>query len=109
MYQMKAHFKGFPKLVIFYSYLFQKQKRKKNAPKRPEPLSESYTGNTWKSGNFRKIISPAIFEPLSAASLLLETAVIAPVCVLIQLEAFLTPLVATVLQLIEKWNQCIPK
>ena len=42
------------------------------------------------------------FEPLSAALLLLETAVIAPVWVLIKLEAFLTALLATVLQLIEQ-------
>ena len=43
MYQMEGHFKGFPKRVIYHFCQFQ---RERNAPKRPEPLSESYTGNT---------------------------------------------------------------
>ena len=43
-----------------------------------------------------------MFEPLSAALFLLETAVIAPVWDMIQLEAFLTPLLATILQLIKQ-------
>ena len=38
---------------------------KKNVFKRPEPLLESYTGNTEKSGSFCKIISPAFFETVS--------------------------------------------
>ena len=41
--------------------------------------------------------------------LLLETAVIVPVWIMIQLEAYLTPLLATVLQLLEQFNQCLPK
>ena len=41
--------------------------------------------------------------------LLLETAVIVPVWIMIQLEAYLTPLLATVLQLIGQFNQCLPK
>ena len=54
------------------------------------------------------IISPAFFEPVSVV-LLLETAVIALFWVMIQLVAFLTPLLATVLLLIEHINQCLPK
>ena len=77
----------------------------KYALKRPDPLSESYKGKTLKSGNFCKIIFPAFFEPVSAALLLLETAVIALIWVMIQLEAFMTPLLATVLQLKEQFNQ----
>ena len=48
-----------------------------------------------------KNISPVFFQPVSAALLLLETAVIAPVLVMFPLDAFLTPLLATVLQLKE--------
>ena len=59
----------------------------KNALKRPEPLSESYTGNTQKSGLISKITFPPFFAPVSAALLLLETAVIAPVWVMFMLEA----------------------
>ena len=40
---------------------------------------------------------------------LLETAVIAPIWVVIQLEVFLTPLLVTVLQFKEQFNQCLPK
>ena len=52
---------------------------------------------------------PALFEPVSAALLLLETAFIALFWVMIQLGAFLTPLLATVLQLKEQFNQSLPK
>ena len=52
--------------------------------------------------SFVKIIFSAFYEPVSAAILLLETAVIALFWVMIQLKAFLTPLLATVLQLKEK-------
>ena len=38
------------------------------------------------------MITPAFFEPVSAALLVLETAVIVAVWVMIQLEAYLTPL-----------------
>ena len=69
-----------------------------NALKRPEPLSESYTANNHKSHNFCKFKYPAFFEPVSAVLLLLETAVIDPGWVIIQLEDVLTPLFATVLQ-----------
>ena len=55
------------------------------------------------------IIFPALFEPVSAALLLLETAVIALIWVMIQLKAILTPLLATVLQLKEQFNQHLPK
>ena len=55
------------------------------------------------------IIFLAFFKPVSAALVLLETAVIALILVMIQLEAFLTPLLATVLLLIEQFNQCIPE
>ena len=51
-------------------------------------------------------MSPAFFEPVSAALSLLEAAVFATVWVMIQLEAFLTPLLAIVLQLLEQFNQC---
>ena len=51
-----------------------------------------------------RIIFPAFFEPVSAALLLLETAVIALIWVMIQLEAFLTPLLSTVLQLEEQYR-----
>ena len=50
------------------------------------------------------IIFPGFFEPVSAALLLLETAVIALIWVMIQLKAFLTPLLATVLQLKEQYR-----
>ena len=53
---------------------------------------------------FVKIIFPAFFEPVSAALLLLETAVIALIWVMTQLKAFLTPLLATVLQLKEQFH-----
>ena len=46
---------------------------------------------------------------ITVAVLLLETVVIVPVWAMIQLEVFLTPLLATVLQLIEQFNQCINK
>ena len=52
-----------------------------------------------------KIIFPAFFKPVSAALLLLETAIIALIWVMIQFKAFLTPLLATVLQLKEQFNQ----
>ena len=58
---------------------------------------------------FVKIIFLAFFEPVSSALLLLETAVIAILWVMIQLKAFLTPLLATVLQLKEQFNQRLPK
>ena len=48
---------------------------------------------------------PALFEPVSAVLLLLETPVIALIWVMIQLNAILTPLLATVLQLKEQFNQ----
>ena len=48
---------------------------------------------------FVKFIFSAFLEPVSAALLLLDTAVIALIWVMIQLEAFLTPLLATALQL----------
>ena len=58
---------------------------------------------------FVKIVFPAFFEPVSAALLLSETAAIALIWVMIQLEAFLTPLLATVLQLKKQFNQRLPK
>ena len=72
----------------------------KNALKRPKPLSLSYTGNTEKSG----CTFVSSFEIL-----LLETAVIATVWLMIQLEDFPTSLLATVLQLIEQFDQCLNK
>ena len=81
----------------------------KYALKRPDPLSESYKGKTLKSEVYVRIIFPAFFDPVSAALLLLETAVIALIWVMIQLKAFLTPLLATVLQLKEQFNQRLPK
>ena len=54
-------------------------------------------------------IFPAFFEPVSAALLLQEMAVVAPVWVMIQLESLLMPLLATVLRLINHFNQCLPK
>ena len=55
-----------------------------------------------------KLISPALFETVSAALLLLEMEVIAQVWVMPQLEAYMTPLLATVLQLIEQFNVWLP-
>ena len=75
------------------------------ALKRLDPLSESYKGKTLKSGKFRKFIFLAFLKPVSTALLLQETAVIALIWVMIQPEAFLTPLLATVLQLKEQGNQ----
>ena len=69
----------------------------KYALKRPDPLSESYKGKSLKSGNFCKIHIFSFLEPVSEALFLLETAVIALTWVVIQLEAFLTPLLATAL------------
>ena len=82
----------------------------KSALKRPDPhpLSECYKGRTLKSGTFCKNLFPDFLEPVSAALLLLETAVITLFWVMIQLEAFLTPLLATVLQLEEQCNQRLP-
>ena len=60
-------------------------------------------------GIYVKIIFPDFFKPVLAALLLLETAVIAPSWVMIQLEVYLTPLLATVLQLKEQFNQRLPK
>ena len=48
---------------------------------------------------------PVFFEPVSAAFILLETAVIALISVMTQLKAILTPLLATVLQLKDQFNQ----
>ena len=53
---------------------------------------------------FCKIISPVFFEPVSAALLLLATAGIVPFWVVIQLEAYLTPLLATGLQLTQIYS-----
>ena len=103
MCQMKGHFKGFPKLVIYHSCRLQRRRhmfsnvethyRKvtKERPQNPEI--------------FVKIIFPAFLEPVSAALFLLKTAVIALIWAMIQLKAFLTPLLATVLQLKEQFNQ----
>ena len=49
-------------------------------------------------------IFSAFLEPVSAVLLQLQTAVIALIWVMIQLKAFLTPLLATVLQLKEKYR-----
>ena len=54
-------------------------------------------------------ISPSFFEHVSVAVLLLQMVVIVPVWAMIQLESFQTPLLATVLQLIGQFNQCILK
>ena len=59
--------------------------------------------------NFLDFIAPAFFEQVSAILLILGTAFIATVWVMIQLEVFLTPWLATVLQLIEQFNHCLPK
>ena len=79
----------------------------KYALKRPNPLSESYKGKTLKSWNLCKIHISSFLWACLAALLLLETAVIALFWVMIQLKAYLTPLLATVLQLkkksISKW------
>ena len=64
-----------------------------NALKRSQSLSESHTENTKKSGSFCKFISPAVFEPVSAAQLLVLK----------------RQLLAIVLQVIEQFNQRIPK
>ena len=97
MYQMKGHFKGFLKLVIYHSCQFQRRRKMlsnvqthyrkvtKERPQNPEI--------------FVKLMFSAFLEPVSAALLLLDTAVIALIWVMIQLEAFLTPLLATALQL----------
>ena len=74
MYQMKAHFKGFSKRVIYHSCQFQKQRKMlsnfqshyrkvvQETPKNPEKFCE--------------FISPLFFEPDLADLLLLETTVI---------------------------------
>ena len=48
---------------------------------------------------------PAFFESVSANLLLLETAVIAQVRVMIQLDSFMTPLLAIILPLTEHFIQ----
>ena len=58
---------------------------------------------------FCKFISLYFFEPVSAALFLLETAVFAPVWVMIQPGTFLTLLLAKVLQLMVQFNQCLTK
>ena len=107
MYQMNGNFQGLYKTCNLS--LLSILKTAKNALKRPEPQSESYTGNTKKFRNFYKIISPAFLNPNSADFFLLETAVNAHVWVMIQFEAFLTPLLATILLLKEQFDQCPPK
>ena len=49
-----------------------------NGLKRPTPLSESYTGNTKKTGFFLLTHIFSFFEPVSAALLLLEMVAIVP-------------------------------
>ena len=98
MYQMKGHFKGFPKLVIYHSCLFQ---RRRNMLLNVQTHYRKVTEERLKSGIFS-----AFLEPASAALILLETAVIALIWLMIQLEAFLT-LLARVLQLKEQLNQQI--
>ena len=72
-----------------------------------QSYNRKVTQGTLRNRKFCKFISPAVFEPVSAALLLLETAVIASVWVIIQLEAFLTPLLATVLQAIDRTIQSV--
>ena len=84
---MKGHFKGFPKIVIYHSCRFRDG----------EICSQTSRSTIGKLQ--RKVI---FLEPVSAALLLLETAVIALFWVMSLLKAFLTPLLATVLQLKEQ-------
>ena len=107
MYQMKGHFKGFPKLVIYHSCRFQ---RRRNMLSNVQTHSRKVTkGRPKYQEIFVKLIFSAFLEPVSAALLLLETAVIALIWVMILLEAFLTPSLATVLQLKEQFKQRLPK
>ena len=93
MYQMKGRFKGFPKLVIYHSCRFQ------ICSQTSRPTIGKLQRKDLKIRKFLiKIIFPAFFEPNSAALLLLEMAVIALIWVMIQLKAFLTPLLAIVFQ-----------
>ena len=75
MYQMKGHFKGFSKLVIHYSCRFQRPRKMLSTVQRH---LRKVTQETHKNQEISdQIISLASFEPISAALLLLETAVIA--------------------------------
>ena len=102
MYQMKCHFEGFPKLVNYHSCWFQRRRKMlSNVQIHYRKVTKE---RSWNPEIFVKIIFPAFFEPVSVALLLLETAVIALIWVMNQLKAFLTPLLATVLQLKEQFN-----
>ena len=95
MHQIKAHFKDFRKLVIYHSCRFQRWRQMiSNVQSRYRKITQ---GTFVK---FCKFISLAFFEPVLVALLLRETAVIGPVWVMIQLEAFLTPLCAALKSLI---------
>ena len=103
MYQMKGHFKGFPKLLVYHSCRFQRRRKMlSNVQNHYRKVTKERPYNP---ESFVKIIFSAFFEPVSAAFLLLETAVIALIWVMIQLKAVLTPLLTTVLQLKEQFNQ----
>ena len=120
MYQMKGHFKGFPKLVIYHSCLFQ---RRRNMLSNVQThylgldilervlYQESYKGKTLKSEIFVIIIFPAFFEPTCFSSFIAARngGYIALIWIIIQLKAFLTPLLATVSQLKEQFDQRLLK
>ena len=106
MYQMKAHFKGFRKLVTHHSCQFQRRRKMvSNVQSQYRKVTQGTLRNPL---IFVKHIS-VFFEPVKAAVLLLEMVVIVQLWAIIQLEAFLTPSLATVLQLTEQCNQCLPK
>ena len=101
MYQMKVHFKGFPKLVI--TPVDSRGGEICSQTSRPT-IGKLQRKELKVLKFFLEIIFPAFFEPVSAALLLLETAVIALIWVMIQPKTFLTSLLATVLQLKEQYR-----
>ena len=65
MYQMKGHFKGFSKHVIYHSCRFQRRRKMLNNGR---SHYRKVTQETPKNPEFFcKIMSPAFFEPVSAA------------------------------------------
>ena len=100
---MKAHSKGFLKLVTYHSCRFPRRRKilsnvqshyrkvTQGAARNPEIFVNSYLQLSW-----------SLFQQL----LLLEIVVIAPVWVMIPLRGFSG---ATVLQLLEQFNESLPK
>ena len=94
LYQMNPYFKDFWKLVTYHSCRFQR--RRKIVSNVQSHYRKVTQGSARNSVIFCEFIPPSVFDPISADVLLLQMVVIVPVWAMIQLEAFLTPLLPTV-------------